>query len=94
MVAVTLMWSTAGVVTRHLEFARSFEVTFWRALFTALTLLLRKKAAGPKPAAFTVPFRVSAYTWLNRAFIQSTIRSAVSVPVVFSRCASRYQGPA
>src|SRR3990167_7848342 len=40
MVAVTLMWSTAGVVTRHLEFARSFEVTFWRALFTALSLLL------------------------------------------------------
>lgn len=40
MVAVTLMWSTAGVVTRHLEFARSFEVTFWRALFTALSLLV------------------------------------------------------
>jgi len=40
MVAVALMWSTAGVVTRHLEFARSFEVTFWRALFTAIALLL------------------------------------------------------
>lgn len=40
MVAVALMWSTAGVVTRHLEFARSFEVTFWRALFTAMALLL------------------------------------------------------
>jgi drug/metabolite transporter (DMT)-like permease len=40
MVAVTLMWSTAGVVTRHLEFARSFEVTFWRALFTVLSLLV------------------------------------------------------
>ena len=31
MVAVTLMWSIAGVVTRHLEAARSFEVTFWRS---------------------------------------------------------------
>lgn len=40
MVAVTLMWSTAGVVTRHLEFARSFELTFWRAFFTALSLLV------------------------------------------------------
>ena len=40
MVAVTLMWSTAGVVTRHLDAARSFEVTFWRACFTAITLLL------------------------------------------------------
>ncbi len=28
MVAVTLMWSIAGVVTRYLEQARSFEVTF------------------------------------------------------------------
>jgi drug/metabolite transporter (DMT)-like permease len=40
MVAVTLMWSTAGVVTRHLESARSFEVTFWRSFFTVLSLLV------------------------------------------------------
>jgi drug/metabolite transporter (DMT)-like permease len=40
MVLVALLWSTAGVVTRHLEFARSFEVTFWRSLFAALSLLL------------------------------------------------------
>ena len=40
MVAVTLMWSIAGVVTRHLDSARSFEVTFWRSLFNALALLL------------------------------------------------------
>lgn len=39
MVAVTLMWSIAGVVTRHLEAARSFEVTFWRSAFNALTLV-------------------------------------------------------
>ena len=39
MVAVAFMWSTAGVVTRHLDGARSFEVTFWRALFTAVSLL-------------------------------------------------------
>jgi drug/metabolite transporter (DMT)-like permease len=40
MVAVTLMWSIAGVVTRHLDFARSFEVTFWRSFFTVLSLLV------------------------------------------------------
>lgn len=40
MVAVTLMWSIAGVVTRQLEAARSFEVTFWRSFFTALSLLI------------------------------------------------------
>jgi len=39
MIAVTLMWSIAGVVTRHLEAARSFEVTFWRSLFNSLALV-------------------------------------------------------
>lgn len=39
MVAATLLWSIAGVVTRHLEAARSFEVTFWRSAFNALALL-------------------------------------------------------
>lgn len=40
MVAVTLMWSIAGVITRHLEGARSFEITFWRSFFTAVSLLV------------------------------------------------------
>lgn len=40
MVLVTLLWSTAGVVTRHLEQARAFEITFWRSAFTALSMLL------------------------------------------------------
>ena len=40
MVAVTLMWSIAGVVTRHLEHARSFEITFWRSFFTVVSLMV------------------------------------------------------
>ena len=40
MVMVTLMWSTAGVVTRQLEAARSFEVTFWRSFFTLVCLMV------------------------------------------------------
>ena len=40
MVVVTLMWSIAGVVTRHLDGARAFEITFWRSAFNALALLL------------------------------------------------------
>jgi len=39
MVAVTLMWSIAGVVTRRLDAARSFELTFWRSAFTAAALV-------------------------------------------------------
>ncbi len=40
MVLITMMWSIAGVVTRQLESARSFEVTFWRSFFTAASLLV------------------------------------------------------
>ena len=40
MIVVTLMWSIAGVVTRHLEAARSFEVTVWRSAFTVLALAI------------------------------------------------------
>lgn len=40
MIVVTLLWSTAGVVTRHLDAAASFEVTFWRSFFNALTLIV------------------------------------------------------
>ena len=50
MVAAALMWSIAGVVTRHLEAARSFELTFWRSGFNALALvLLLSWLRGPAP---------------------------------------------
>jgi drug/metabolite transporter (DMT)-like permease len=32
MVAAPVLWSTAGVVTRHVESATSFELVFWRSL--------------------------------------------------------------
>ena len=38
MILAAFLWSIAGVVTRHLDAARSFEVTFWRSLFNALAL--------------------------------------------------------
>jgi drug/metabolite transporter (DMT)-like permease len=40
MIAITLMWSIAGAVTRQLESARSFEITFWRSFFTVISLLV------------------------------------------------------
>ncbi|MHB8666786.1 MAG: DMT family transporter [Burkholderiales bacterium] len=39
MVVAPTLWSMAGVVTRHLEFAGRWEVTFWRSLFAALFVL-------------------------------------------------------
>ena len=40
MVLATLLWSTAGVVTRQLQVAQGFEVTFWRSAFNVLSLLV------------------------------------------------------
>ncbi len=39
MVVAAFLWSIAGVVTRHLDSARSFEVTLWRSLFCALAMM-------------------------------------------------------
>jgi drug/metabolite transporter (DMT)-like permease len=40
MLLATLLWSMAGVVTRYLQAAGSFEATFWRSLFNAGALVL------------------------------------------------------
>lgn len=50
MIVAPTLWSIAGVVTRHLDGARGFEVTLWRSLFAGLfvaaVLLWQKGAAG------------------------------------------------
>jgi drug/metabolite transporter (DMT)-like permease len=38
MILTTLLWSMAGVITRHLDSAASFEITFWRSAFSSLSL--------------------------------------------------------
>src|SRR6476469_1589821 len=68
IVVITFMWATAGVVSRHLDGARSFEVTFWRAFFTAVSLLVilpmlrgRKVFANMRHAGRT--FWISGVCW-------------------------------
>ena len=39
MLLATLLWSMAGVVTRHLQTAGSFEATFWRSFFNSIALV-------------------------------------------------------
>lgn len=36
MIIAATLWSMAGVLTRHLDAARDFEVTFWRSVFAAV----------------------------------------------------------
>ena len=64
MVLVALLWSTAGVVTRQLESARSFEVTFWRSFFTVLSLLVILPLFKGK-AVFNQLRKGGALLWLS-----------------------------
>ena len=64
MVLVTLLWSIAGVVTRHLDAARSFEVTFWRSLFTALALAVALTALRG-PALWSTLLRSGRVLWAS-----------------------------
>ena len=64
MVLATFMWSIAGVVTRQLEAARSFEVTFWRSAFCLLSLLVLLPLSQGR-AVFGGIRRGGAALWLS-----------------------------
>lgn len=64
MVGVTALWSMAGVVTRHLEQARSFEVTFWRSFFTLVSLLVILPLWQGRSVWSRLPLR-SRYFWFS-----------------------------
>ncbi|HEX4235789.1 MAG TPA: DMT family transporter [Caldimonas sp.] len=55
MIVATLLWSMAGVVTRHLESANGVEATFWRSFFNAVALLfLLARLRGSRALAKTL----------------------------------------
>jgi drug/metabolite transporter (DMT)-like permease len=64
MLVVTLLWSTAGVVTRHLEAARGFELTFWRSAFNALALIVALRWMRG-PALWGQVLLASRWVWVS-----------------------------
>jgi drug/metabolite transporter (DMT)-like permease len=89
MILASLMWSIAGVVTRHLDAARGFEITFWRSLFNAAALILalgvlRGPALARQLAAARWPVWVSGACWaaMYTAFMVAlTLTSVANVLV-------------
>jgi drug/metabolite transporter (DMT)-like permease len=67
MVAAPVLWSSAGVVTRHIERAEPFEQVFWRSLFAFVfvgaTLLVQKSNPVRAVRAAGWPGLVSAAMW-------------------------------
>lgn len=92
MILATLLWSIAGVVTRHLDATRSFEVTFWRSLFVALTLgttlsIMRGVAFWRSLATARWPMWASGCCWgtMYTAFmIGLTLTSVANVLVTLA----------
>lgn len=67
MVAAPVLWSSAGVVTRHIQRAEPFEQVFWRSLFAFLfvfiVLLLQKANPWKAVRAAGMPGLVSGLMW-------------------------------
>jgi drug/metabolite transporter (DMT)-like permease len=86
MVLVALMWSIAGLVTRQLEAARSFEVTFWRSAATAVSLPLVIWALQGRAAWRQVAWR-SRLLWVS-GLCWSTMFTAFMVALTLTSVAN------
>jgi drug/metabolite transporter (DMT)-like permease len=93
MVLVTAMWSIAGVVSRHLESARGFEVTFWRSAFTVLGLVVIMTVWQGPSVWRKLPWR-SPFFWLSgvcwsimfTAFMMALTLTAVANVLITMAC--------
>lgn len=87
MVAATLLWSIAGVVTRHLEVATGFEATFWRSAVNAVALAVLL-AAWKGPMALPRTIRGGGRTlWLS-GFCWAVMYTAFMVAITMTTVAN------
>ncbi|HEX9432594.1 MAG TPA: DMT family transporter [Burkholderiales bacterium] len=63
MVLAPVLWSTAGVVTRHVERATPFELVFWRSLFAFIFVALALIVLRRSPLKMGRPGLVSGFLW-------------------------------
>ena len=87
MCAAPILWSTAGVVTRHVERASGFELVFWRSLFAFLCVGLALLALRRNPLKMGWPGVLSGALWgvMFTAFmIALSLTSTANALVVMS----------
>jgi drug/metabolite transporter (DMT)-like permease len=63
MCTAPVLWSTAGVVTRHVERATAFELVFWRSLFACLFVGIALLALRRHPLRMGWPGVLSGALW-------------------------------
>lgn len=87
MLLVTLLWSIAGVVSRWLEQAEAFEITFWRSAFNAAALLpMLLLLRGPRQLAASV-LQGGAALWIS-GLCWSVMFTAFMVALAFTSVAN------
>jgi drug/metabolite transporter (DMT)-like permease len=85
MLIAPVLWSTAGVVTRHVERAQPFEQVFWRSLvaavFVALVLIFskRKQDIFNRPALFSGAMWAVMFTAFVVALSLTTVANTLVV---------------
>src|SRR5262249_47941755 len=87
MCAAPVLWSTAGVVTRHVERAGALELVFWRSLFAFLSVALALLALRRNPLHMGWPGVLSGTLWgvMFTAFmIALSLTSTANTLVVMS----------
>ena len=87
MIAAPVLWSTAGVVTRHVERASAFELVFWRSFFAFVFVALALLALRKNPLRAGWPGLLSGALWalMFTAFmIALTLTSTANTLVVMS----------
>jgi drug/metabolite transporter (DMT)-like permease len=87
MFIAPVMWSTAGVVTRHVERATPFELVFWRSFFAFAFVALALLVLRRNPLKMGWPGLVSSALWavMFTAFmIALTLTSTANTLVVMS----------
>src|SRR4051812_528321 len=87
MFIAPVLWSTAGVVTRHVERATPFELVFWRSFFAFVFVAVALLALRRNPLKMGWPGLVSSALWavMFTAFmIALTLTSTANTLVVMS----------
>ncbi len=89
MMCCALLWSTAGIVTRHASVTNGWEVTFWRSLFcvifVAAVMLIRDRGGLlSRIAAMGWPGLVSSLCWaaMFTCFMLALTRTTVANTLV------------
>lgn len=96
MVACTLLWSMAGVITRHLHGHDGMVLVFWRSGFAAAALVLALAArSGVRPLASQLA-RAPALLWLSAlcwGLMYTAFMLALSLTTVAQTLVAESLGP-